>query len=98
MDQNTKAAAALTLIRHALAIDDQDAFDFMSEHIEGSRLYLAFADDDGKPLETMNDFSMSLQAESPGKCACIPAASGGHRRLTPEERYAQRQAANRAGR
>lgn len=99
MDPNKRAQAALTLIRHAIAVDDQAAYDVMHEYIDGNRLYASFADDNGHLIETMGDFVQSLQSESPGKCACVSATSvkPQSRRLTPDERYAERQAQLRAG-
>ena len=94
-----KPQAALTLIRHAIAIDDQDAFDLMSEVIEENRLYYGNADD-GTPIDTMEDFLQAILSESPGKCACIAASlhSQQSRRPTPDERHAQRLENIRAGR
>jgi hypothetical protein len=75
VDQKTRAAAALTLIRHAVAIDDQDAFDLVAGVIEANKLYYAFADDAGKQIETMDDFLKEIQNEAPGKSHGIVASA-----------------------
>src|SRR5262245_30827012 len=63
MNQRQRAEAAVNLLRHAMKSDDEPAVELLTDLIAAERLYFYCCDDDGKPIDTMDDFVESINAE-----------------------------------
>ena len=63
-DQKTRAAAVLKLVQLAIAADDQECFEFLSQTIEREHLYRYYQADDGTPIKNMASVRVTTDRRS----------------------------------
>jgi len=82
-NQQTRASAALKLVKIAIQADDQECFDFLTQTIQREQLYVHYQTDAGEPIRNMDAFVADLDLDPDDPRATRVVASAIISRFTP---------------